>query len=95
MGPIWNADLFTAFKNSEYEQRPALADLGDENLVYQKRKRQSSGQYYLYYYIEFRYRNVWAQVLGQGLEANVPPAYLENLARLTLDKLQAAPLAAP
>jgi len=95
MGPEWNKDLFDQFKRGELERVEDKSDLGDENLAYFFRERQSDGQYFVVYYIEFRYRNVWAQVLGEGVESDVQPEYIENLARIVLSKLQEAPLSSP
>jgi len=95
MGPKWNKDFFDKIAQGELERVDMKLDLGDENIVYFERKRLSSGQYQVTYYIEFRYRNVWAEILGEGLEPNVRHDYLENLARIILKKLQAAPLSSP
>jgi hypothetical protein len=94
MSPEWN-NVYENFKLGEYELVEKNLDLGDENLVYFEREMQPSGEYYVWYYIDFRYRNVWAEVLGQGLESDVRPDYIEELARIVLRKLQEAPLSSP
>lgn len=70
-------------------------DLGDWNRVSIFRERQSSGKYYVWYAIEFHYKNVWSEVLGQGLESDVQHEYIEDAALAVLEKLQEAPLSAP
>ena len=95
MGQVWNKDTFESIRLGDLERLDKILGLGDENIVVFERKMQSSGEYYVWYYVEFRYRNVWAEVLGQGLESDVRPEYIENLARSVLKKLQEAPLSSP
>jgi hypothetical protein len=70
-------------------------DLGDWNRVLRYRVRQPNGKYYVYYEIEFCYRNVYASIYGEGMESDVRHEYTENLARKVLAKLEAAPLGFP
>lgn len=70
-------------------------DLGDWNQTYTIRERQSGGNIYVYYAIEFIYRNVWAQIWAQGLESDINHEYVESAARAVLEKLINAPMAAP
>lgn len=93
MGPDWNNDFYDDVKSGKIEQFSSLADLGDANLVYRTRTRQSSGAYLVGYTIEFRYRNVWTEVYGEGGDSDIRPEALEQLARTVLERLKAAPLA--
>jgi hypothetical protein len=95
LGPVWNKDLFEDIRLGKITRLDDKLDLGDENIVTLKREMQPSGEYYVWYTIEFRYRNVLAEILGQGLESDVRPEYIENLARINLRKLQEAPLSSP
>jgi hypothetical protein len=70
-------------------------DLGDWSLVQIKKERQPSGKNLVWYAIEFIYKNVWAEVMGKGFESDINHQYLENLARIMLQKLENAPLGNP
>lgn len=70
-------------------------NLGDRSRVYTIRERQSSGKVYVFYAIQFSYRNVWAEVMGIGYESDIRHEYVENAARAVLEKLKNAPLSMP
>ncbi|MBL7163438.1 MAG: hypothetical protein ISS57_12595 [Anaerolineales bacterium] len=70
-------------------------DLGDWNRVKLLKERQSSGKFYVIYAIEFHYRNVWAEVRAWGWESEIRHEFIEDAARVVLERLQNAPLAKP
>lgn len=69
--------------------------LGEWNRVTIMRERQSNGKYYVWYAIEFIYRNIWTEVMAGGMESDVQHDYVENVARVVLAKLETAPLGEP
>ncbi len=85
MSPTWNNDLFDRVKNNEIEIVENNEVLGDETLITVKRERQASGKYYVWYDMEFRLRNVWTQVSGQGMESDVSLEYLMQAAKAVLE----------
>jgi len=89
MLPEWN----TVYEDFEIIKMDI--DLGEWNQVSEYRERQPSGKYYVNYVIEFTYRNIWAEVMGIGLETDVRHEYLEDAARAVLAKLEAASLDYP
>lgn len=70
-------------------------DLGDWARVMVSREMQGNGRARVWYQIEFIYRNMWASVMGWGWDSDVNHDYLENLARVMVSKMEAAPLANP
>ena len=70
-------------------------DLGDWNRVTIIRERQPNGKYYVWYTIEFNYRNIWTEVMAGGMESHVRHDYVEDAATVVLAKLEAAPLGEP
>jgi len=70
-------------------------DLGDWNRVTIIRERQPNGKFYVWYTIEFIYRNIWTEVMAGGMESDVRHEYVEDAARIVLAKLEAAPLGEP
>jgi len=69
--------------------------IGDLTRVFIKKEMQPSGEYRIRYEIVFSYRNYLHAVSGWGWEYEVKPEYVEDIARILLAKLQAAPLSNP
>ena len=93
--PEWDQQYADKVRDGIWEPINYEMELGDDNRVYIRRKRQPNGKYKVWYFIEFWYRNVWASVSGYGWEPDVNHDYLENAAREILTKLEAAPLTNP
>ena len=70
-------------------------DLGDFNTTYIRKEITSGGDYLISYSIYFSYYNFVASVSGYGLEKDVSDDFIENLARVMLDKLKTANLEEP
>jgi len=73
------------------------AKIGDVTRVFYKRVQETPGgnQYSLEYIIDFSYRNVFQTVQESGLDRNVDPIFLMDIAQRLLAKLQASPLINP
>jgi hypothetical protein len=78
-----------------YTEVPNPPEIGDTTRVFIYKKMQSSGEYRIWYEIDFSYLNYVQVVTGYGWEHEVKPEYVENIARILLAKLQAAPLSNP
>ncbi len=66
--------------------------IGDASNVCIRRQMQPSGDYRVWYRIEFSYRNYYHAVHGYGWEKEVRPEYVQQAAVTLLEKLKAAPL---
>jgi len=69
--------------------------LGDYNVSYFHTINAPNGETNIIYDIYFSYYNFVGRVEGYGLEKDVDPAFLEDLARKMLEKLEAATLEEP
>ena len=68
------------------------SDLGDVSIGMINKEMQSNGKNRVWYYVETAYRNYVSVVAGWGWEDEVEYEYVENIARIALEKLKAAPL---
>ncbi len=85
-------DRFVEFDYTEIKDPPKIGDL---SRAFVWKEMQSSGEYRVAYRISFCYRNYVHEVEGWGWEHEVKPEYVENIARILLARLQAAPLSNP
>jgi len=67
--------------------------IGDATKVCTWKDMQANGKYRVDYWIQFTRRNVFLAVGGWGWEGEVEPAFVEQLARTLLEKVDQAPLA--
>ncbi len=82
----------TEEKFTEINNPPKIGDL---TRAFTAKTMQSSGEYRVWYLITFSYKNYVHTVGGWGWEHEVKPEYMENIARVLLARLQAAPLENP
>lgn len=89
--------LMTKYSNcsevgTEYTKVDTDLKIGDMTNVCFRREMQSSGEYKVWYLLEFSYRNYSHTVGGYGFEKEVKIEYIAEIARTLLAKLEAAPL---
>ena len=70
-------------------------ELGDVNDIEYKEKVTSGGDKQILYYVDFSYRNFAVECYGWGWEYDVEHQFMENTARVMLNKLKAADLTLP
>lgn len=69
-----------------------LEDLGDVAIAMAYKEMQPNGKNKIWYVVEYAYRNYVSTVAGVGWEEEVEYDYVEDIARITLEKLKSAPL---
>jgi hypothetical protein len=79
-------------RDSGYVLVESDVQIGDFTNVCTYKEMQSSGEYRIWYRIEFTYRNYYHAVAGWGWESEVKAEFVEKIARTLLAKLEAAPL---
>jgi len=77
----------------EYVERDI--PFGDLSVAAVHKEMQSNGKYMVTYVIDTAYRNYVSRVGGWGWEEDVTYEYVENIARIAIEKLQAAQLYFP
>jgi hypothetical protein len=88
-------DFSISSRNSEYnvvEIAMGFVDVYDAAI---RKETQSNGNNKVWLYISFAYRNYVSTIGGWGWEDEVKTEYLVEIARLSLAKLEAAPLVEP
>jgi hypothetical protein len=68
------------------------ADLGDVTIGMLSKEMQPEGENIVWYYIQTAYRNYVSNIYGLGWEKDVDFETVEDIARIALEKLKAAPL---
>ncbi len=69
--------------------------IGDLTRAFFMKAEAERGVYYMWYRIDFSFRNTVHYVYGYGLERDIQPEFVRNVARLLLARLQASPLLNP
>jgi len=73
-----------------------LSQIGCDNCIaYLNKEMDSSGKYFVWYSIKAQYRNYVSIVAGGGFEDEVEYDYVENIAKVVLEKLKRAELVEP
>lgn len=81
--------------DSDYKLVDRELDFGDISQAMLLKEMQPNGKYRVWYRIETAYRNYVSIVVGFGWEEEVTYDYVENIARIVIDKLEVAPLSEP
>ena len=79
----------------DYTEVQGVLQVGDLTRAYRKDEMQPGGERRAWYLITFSYRNFIGSVESWGWEDEVTPEFTEQIARILLAKLEAAPLANP